>query len=80
MNDEEAMEVLRICEKLHPFMQKHLLTLMEENGPNITISVVTSVVVALMAHAITMVDIKGGDVEDFVHIRSEEHSLNSSHT
>lgn len=68
MDDAKAMQVVRICEKLHPFMQKHIMKLMDDYDPEVVISVTSSVVVNLMAHAITMVEVRGGDIDEFVRI------------
>lgn len=72
MDEEKAAQVLRICEKLHPILQKHLIKLMAEQGPEVSISVVTSVVINLMAHAITMVEVRGGDIDQYVRIIMQE--------
>lgn len=72
MEDEEVKKIVQICEKIAPFMRKHLIKMMDEHGPNISISVVSSVVTNLMAHAITMVEVKGGDIDDYVRIIMRE--------
>jgi hypothetical protein len=73
MMDEKTMEtVIRICEKLHPIMQKHLIKLMDDHGPEVATSVVSSVVANLFAHVITMVEIRGGDIDQYVQIMMKE--------
>lgn len=72
MDQQEVDKIVQICEKIAPFMRKHLIKMMDEHGPNISISVVSSVVTNLMAHAITMVEVKGGDIDDYVRIIMRE--------
>jgi hypothetical protein len=72
MDEEQARQVIQICEKLHPFMEKHLINLMEKYGPEVSISVISSIVIRLFAHSITMVEVKGGDLDRYVRIIMQE--------
>ena len=72
MDQQEVDKIVQICEKIAPFMRKHLIKLMDEQGPNVAISVVSSIVTNLMAHAIMMVEVKGGDIDDYVRIIMRE--------
>lgn len=72
MDQQEVDKIVQICEKIAPFIRKHMIKLMDEHGPNVSISVVSSLVTNLMAHAITMVEVRGGDIDDFVRIIMRE--------
>lgn len=75
MDQQEVDKIIQICDKIAPFMRKHIIKLMDEHGPNVAISVVSSIVTNLMAHSITMVEVRGGDIDEYVRVIMKEVSV-----
>ena len=72
MNEEEMQLVKRILVRLEPFMQKHLMKLLDDYSSDVYLSVITNLATSLMANGVTMVNLKGGDVQQYVDVVMSE--------
>lgn len=72
MDDKEMDRVMHICRRLEPIIQKFIISLLDKDGDNVAISVVSNISTSFMAQAITMIEAKGGDVDQFVTILMHE--------
>ena len=68
MDDKEMKRVIDICRRLEPVINKFLLRMIDRDGADVSLSVVSNMATTLMAHAITMVETRGADVDQFVKI------------
>lgn len=68
MEDEEIKRVVDICQRLEPILHRFIEGLVTRDGANVTISVISNLGTTFMAQAITMIEARGGDVDQFVKI------------
>ena len=78
MQDKQINDVIEICKRLEPIIQRFVAKLIDDYDPNVTISVLSNISTGLMANVITMVDVKGGDIEQFGMILMAE--VHAKHT
>ena len=72
MVDKEMERVVELCRRLEPIMNKFIVRLIDRDGPDVAVSVVSNVATTFMAHAITMIETRGADVDQFVKILMHE--------
>lgn len=72
MDEDEIDSVVAICRRLEPVIHRFVERLMDRNGLDVSISVISNLATSFMAQAITMVETKGGDVDQFVKILMHE--------
>ena len=72
MEDKEMERVVYLCRRLEPIIHKFITGMLEKDGPNVSISVVSNVATTFMAQAIAMIEARGGDVDQFVKVLMHE--------
>lgn len=72
MEDKEMEQVVAICKRLEPIIHRFIEDLLEKNGGNVAISVVSNLSTSFMAQAITMMEMRGADVDQFVTVLMHE--------
>ena len=72
MKQDDVKTVMRILRRVEPIIQRHLLKLIDDYSTDVYLSVVSNLATSMMANGITMVDIKGGDVQQFVDVLMSE--------
>lgn len=68
MEDIEAERVIELCRRLEPIIHRFILKTIDNDGINVTLSVVSNLATSFMAQAIAMVETRGGDIDQFVKI------------
>lgn len=72
MEDKEMERVMHLCKKLEPLVSRFVTGMLDKDGPNVAISVVSNLATSFMAQAITMIESRGGDVDQFVTVLMHE--------
>jgi hypothetical protein len=68
MDDKEMKRVIEICNRLEPIIQRFITSMIDRDDANVTTSVVSNLATSFMAQAITMIEARGADVDQFVTI------------
>ena len=72
MDEKEMLRVVRLCRRYDRLMQKAIMRLLDKFGADVAVSVVSNMSTTMLAQAITMIDAKGGNVDQFVSILMHE--------
>lgn len=72
MEEDEVQRVVSVCRRLEPIINRFVCRLIEKDGANVSISIISNLATNFMAQAITMVEARGGDVDQFVKIMMVE--------
>lgn len=72
MEDKDIERVTQILQRLDPIVNRFISNMLDKDGDTVAISVVSNLATTFMAHAIIMIEARGGDVDQFVKVLMHE--------
>lgn len=72
MEKEQVWNIVELCRRLEPIIERFLENTVAKYGPEVTMNVLTNISTSMMAHAILLAEVQNGNTDQFSEILMAE--------